>query len=84
MWINNEIFREDLEQLISLDFIEWDKFRGKTIFITGATGVIGFNIISALLYADMKKFLNLKILAFVRDIDKAMKKYDEHLNVIAK
>ena len=79
MWLNNEIFREDLERLISLDFIEWDKFRGKTIFITGATGLIGFNIISVLLYADIKKSLNLKILALVRDIDKAMKKYDEHL-----
>jgi len=79
MWLSNEIFREDLEHLISLDFIEWDKFRGKTIFITGATGVIGFNLISGLVYADMKKALGLKILAFVRSTDKAKRKYAEHL-----
>lgn len=79
MWLDNEILREDLEYLISLTFIEWEKLREKTILVTGATGLIGFNLISGLIYADKKKNLNLKILAFVRNSDKAMKKYAEHL-----
>lgn len=78
MWIKDEIFKEDLEKLIRLDYIEWDRFRGKTFLITGATGLIGFNLISGLIYADMKKNLNLKIIAFVRDYGKAMEKYAEH------
>lgn len=79
MWLNNEILKEDLENLLRLDYIEWDKLRGKTIFITGATGLIGFNLISGLVYADMKKNLDLKILALVRDYGKAVEKYSEHL-----
>lgn len=79
MWLKNEILKEDLENLLCLDYIEWDKLRGKTIFITGATGLIGFNLISGLIYADMKKSLELKIIALVRDYSKAICKFSEHL-----
>lgn len=79
MWLKNEILKEDLENLLCLDYIEWDKLRGKTIFITGATGLIGFNLISGLVYADMKKSLELKIVALVRDYAKAIGKFSEHL-----
>lgn len=45
--------------------------RNKTILITGATGLIGMNIVRALAYADVKMNLNMKIIAVVRDIHKA-------------
>lgn len=79
MWLENKIFKEDLDNLVNVNYIEWDKFRGKTFFITGATGLIGFNLISGLIYADKRKNLNLKIIAYVRDYNKAMRKYAEHL-----
>lgn len=78
MWITNEILKEDLDNLVKLDFIEWEKFKNKTFFVTGATGVIGFNLISGLIYANIQKQLDLKIIALVRDIKKAEKKYAEH------
>ncbi len=80
MWLENEILKEDLENLLCLDYIEWDKLRDKTIFITGATGLLGFNLISGLAYADMKKSLELKIIALVRDYAKAVDKFSEHLH----
>lgn len=80
MWIENETLKEDLESLILSDFIEWEKFRNKTFFISGATGVIGFNLISGLVYANIQKNLNMKIIALVRDYKKAKKKYEEHMN----
>lgn len=75
MWLEDRIFRDDLENLVKLDYIEWDRFRDKTIFITGATGLIGFNLTSALVYADMKKNLGIKIIAYVRDFSAACEKY---------
>ena len=58
MWINNKIFREDLERLITCEYIPWEKLRDKTVLVTGATGVIGFNLISGLNYANIKRNLN--------------------------
>ena len=29
MWITNEMLKEDLDNLINLDFIEWEKFKNK-------------------------------------------------------
>lgn len=79
MWITNEMLKEDLDNLVKLDFIQWEKFKNKTFFVTGATGVIGFNLISGLIYANIQKQLDLKIIALVRDLKKAEKKYTEHM-----
>lgn len=79
MWLEDRIFKEDLENLIKLDYIEWNKFKGKTILITGAAGLIGFNLTSALVYADMKKNLDIKIIAHVHNLSAAREKYAEQL-----
>lgn len=79
MWINNKALKEDLESLVISEYIEWEKYKDKTFFVTGATGMIGFNLISGLLYANIQRKLNLKVIALVRDYTKAEKKYKEHL-----
>ncbi len=79
MWLNDTLFKEDLDYLVSLDYIPWEKLRGQTVMITGATGLIGYNLVSGLIYANIKKKLNLKIIALIRDIDKAEKKFAEQL-----
>ncbi len=43
----NSVFAEDMEQLGSLPLM--DKLRGRTVLVTGATGLIGQTIVSALL-----------------------------------
>lgn len=73
----NEILREDMERICASCFIDWDKLRGKTVLITGATGLIGFNLIHALDYASEKLGLGLRVLAVVRDIDKARRMLPE-------
>ena len=62
-----------MERVSIADFIDWEKLRGKTVLITGATGLIGFNLTHALHYTSKKFGLGLKILAVVRNIDKARK-----------
>ena len=79
MWIDNKIVKEDLEYINSCDFISWDKLRNKTIFVTGTTGLIGQNLVNGLLYSNIKRNLNLKILGLVRNIEKANDKFKSQL-----
>lgn len=79
MWIRNEIIKEDLEQTISLKYIPWEKLKGKTILVTGATGLIGQNIINILLFLNIRYTLNIRILALVRNKEKAKMKFAEQL-----
>lgn len=71
----NEILINDFEKLLKLSCIQWDKLKNKTILISGATGLIGSNIINFLLYANQKKGYNIKIVAIIRDIEKAKNKF---------
>lgn len=77
MWLENPVFREDMEYIASVDFIPWEKLREKTLLITGATGLIGFNFISALTYMNLHRGLPLKIVALVRDEGKAKERFRE-------
>lgn len=61
-------------------YIPWERLNGKTILVTGATGLIGFNLISALSYAHLYKGLSLKIVALVRNQEKAVQRFYEVLN----
>lgn len=81
MWIDNKIFKEDMEYIIHANFINWEKLNNKTIFITGATGLIGYYLTSSLVYKNIKENSNIKILALVRDIEKAKLQFKEHLKV---
>lgn len=79
MWLENPVFRKDMEYIAGVDFVPWEKLRGKTLFITGATGLIGFNLISALAYMNLKRNMPLKMLALVRDEGKARERFAEIL-----
>lgn len=79
MWIDTPVFHEDMEAISAVDFIPWNQFREKTFFITGGTGLIGSTLISALLYANTKKSLNCRVVALVRDLQKAKEKFAAQL-----
>lgn len=79
MWLENPVFNEDMEYITGVDFVPWEKLRGKTLFITGATGLIGFNLISALAYMNLHRGLPLKMLALVRNEEKAKERFAEIL-----
>lgn len=68
-------FNQDLINISKADFIPWEKLRDKTVLVTGATGLIGFTVVNALLYANLTKGLNLKVLALVRDEKRARDRF---------
>ena len=73
------IFQEDIRNVAKADFIPWDMLAEKTIFVTGATGLIGATVINALNYANKVKQLNLKVLALVRDQNRAEERFKDIL-----
>ena len=55
--------------------LSWDKLRNKTLLVTGATGFIGSYIIRALLLKNETDGLGVKVLALVRNRERAEKMY---------
>ena len=67
---NSEIFKEDMRWICEAD-LPWEKLENRTILVTGGTGLIGMNMISALIHAGRERGLRLKVCAVVRDTAKA-------------
>lgn len=69
--MKNNILERDLEFICKSSNVDFSNFEGKTVLVTGATGVIGSNIVLALLRANVGLKNPIKIIAFVRDMQKA-------------
>lgn len=80
MWPKDNDFEKDMESICSAEYIPWELLRGKTFFITGATGLVGFTLVNALLYANEKKNLGLRVLALVRDKKRAEARFENWKN----
>ena len=67
---NNAILQNDFDEIVEsgTPFGELD---GKTVFVTGATGLIGSQLIKSLVCYNRKKGTNIKVVAFVRSAEKA-------------
>lgn len=66
-----DVLKEDLLYLCYSEKIEWDRFAGKTIFVTGATGLIGSLLCKAFLVADRERGLGITLIALIRNREKA-------------
>lgn len=60
----------------------WEKLRNATVLVTGATGRLGIYIVNALIGANKKDDLNIKILALARNENKIKKCYGNQLDNI--
>lgn len=72
MLIDNEIYKQDVDSILRSKMINWDRLIDKTIFVTGATGLIGALVVSTLLQANRKFALNCRVIAGVRNREKAL------------
>lgn len=73
MWLENEVFAQDLERIAQASFLPWERLAGKRVLVTGATGLIGYTLTSALLYRGVH------VLALVRDRARAEEKFHAQL-----
>lgn len=76
----NPIIQEDLEHIISFKAVDWKIFQGKTVLISGANGMLPSYIVETLLYLNKKYDYHVKVVALVRNIEKAHKCFSEHMN----
>ena len=72
----NIIVDEDIKNICSDNNIDWSRLAGKTILVTGATGLIGQLLVKSLL-----NFGKVKIAAAVRNEEKALKLFGKNENL---
>ena len=79
--MNNQVLTEDI-RLFAETFELWKQLQGKTFLVTGATGLIGSILIKCLLELNRKKDLTIKVVAVVRDLEKAKMVYENDFSQI--
>lgn len=67
----SQILSEDISRAIEDENILWEEFAGKTVLVTGGTGLIGSAILRTLAAADRKYSLGIRLLAVGRSGEKA-------------
>ena len=72
----DSVTQEDLNYLANVDFLDWEKIRDSSILVTGATGQIGSEIVKLLIILNETKKLNIKIIALIRNEEKAKTIYE--------
>ncbi len=73
--MHNKEIEEDLKYVVNQN-LNWEQFKNKTILISGATGFIASWIIDTFIYLNKIKNYNIKIIAIVRNIEKAKEKFE--------
>lgn len=76
---NNKVVQEDL-RLMAEEHLDWHQFDGKTILVTGATGMLATYISYFLLYLKEEKGIDLSLLALCRTKSKAENTFKEFLD----
>ncbi|MBR6896658.1 MAG: NAD(P)-dependent oxidoreductase [Lachnospiraceae bacterium] len=71
----NQVQLEDCQNIGKLSFIDWEQFGGCTVLITGATGLIGQNLVNAIAYNSQKKGLDIKLILPVRNVEVAKRQF---------
>lgn len=67
---NDVVLQEDLDYIANSSF-SYEQLRDSVILVTGATGLVGVSLIRALLCVNRINKLNLHVLAFARNQEKA-------------
>ena len=75
----NKIILEDLQSICQSDLIDWSRFKNKTVLITGANGFLPAYLVESFLYTNYTNAsYNIKVVALVRNIQKAQKRFSEY------
>jgi UDP-glucuronate decarboxylase len=77
--LNDNILQEDLDY-IAKSILPIEKLVNSTILVTGATGLIGSQIIKALLCCNRINNMNIKVIAFVRNKEKVKLMFESLMN----
>lgn len=74
----NRIMTEDIKNIMQLH--DFDGFDQKTVFVTGATGLIGSMIVKTLLEANRTLGKQINVVAYIRNSQKAQAVFEDYLD----
>lgn len=74
----NAIIRQDLDRITFSRIINWKRFENKTVLISGANGMLPSYMVETLLFLNEKFGYNVKVVALVRNIEKAKRVFAEY------
>jgi UDP-glucuronate decarboxylase len=74
---SNKIVLEDLEAIRN-STIDWQRFAGKTVLITGANGFLPAYMVETLLYVAERSGMDIRVVGLVRNLAKAKKRFAEY------
>ncbi|MBQ9609875.1 MAG: NAD(P)-dependent oxidoreductase [Lachnospiraceae bacterium] len=76
--MESKVLLKDFDGILNSD-TDFDAFFGKTILVTGATGLIGSLFIKSVLYCSRARNLNIKIVSVIRNIEKAKEIFSDYI-----
>lgn len=74
--LESELYQKDLAAVTSLD-LPWDRLAGRSVMISGATGMIGSTLIHVLMKKNREDGLGCHIYALGRNVSKAHSRFQE-------
>ena len=81
--VSDQYLQEDLSLLSNNEKIRWESFSGKTVLITGASGLIGSLVIKAIIYACEQKCIPVTVIGMLRDSNKATAIYRDFMQSLS-
>ena len=83
----NRIIESDIKNILLSTIIDWTRFKDKTVFITGANGMLPAYLVFTFLYLNKIKGWDINVIALVRNKEKAYEKFkdfldDKHLKLL--
>ncbi|MEN6414751.1 MAG: NAD(P)-dependent oxidoreductase [Veillonellales bacterium] len=75
--MRSDVIEKDMQDIYSRD-IAWERFKGKTILVTGATGMLVSYLLYFLIYLNEVHNANIRIIALVRNLKKCEQKFGKY------
>ena len=75
---SNELYMEDVHYVGSLDLL-WEKLKGKSLMLSGATGLLGSFLIDVILEKNRKDDLDCTVFALGRNEQKAKERFYKYV-----
>ena len=77
MYINNDIYKEDIKRILTKDF---EVLKNKTVLITGAGGLVGSFLTDTLVYLNKELNYNINIIGTFTSIESYNKRFPSYDN----
>lgn len=77
MFFHNELYEMEIEKITNYG-IDWNKITGKSILITGASGLLGTVLIDAIMLRNKLYNEDIKVYALSRSEDKARERFADY------